>query len=137
MATLLTDKKYTVMLSAFQANLSLEANLIASARLSDRLHNEYHVNPVECIGVYHGTSEVSFYIHTNSSHTTSEIKRLGLEVYNQECVLVSNNRKHDIQLHNDDATTTHIGHTFKQSHKPSKGATCYTILNGCDYWSVK
>ena len=67
----------------------------------------------------------------------SDIKRLGLEVYKQECVLVSNNRKHDIQLHNSDATTSHIGHGFKCQDKAPKGATSYTVLNGCDYWSVK
>lgn len=137
MNTLNTDKKYTVMLSAYQSNATELTNLINSARLHDRLEQHYHVHAIPAVGVYHGSAEQSFIIHTNSSHVMSDIKRLGLEVYNQECVLVSNNRKHDIQLHNSDATTSHIGHGFKCQDKAPKGATSYTVLNGCDYWSVK
>ena len=137
MNTLLTDKKYTVMLSAYQAGNSELTNLLNTERMQDRLEHHYHVHAIRAVGVYNGGAEQSFIIHTNSSHTMSDIKRLGLEVYKQECVLVSNNRKHDIQLHNSDATTSHIGHGFKCQDKAPKGATSYTVLNGCDYWSVK
>ncbi len=137
MNTLKTDKKYTVMLSAYLPCNEELTNLLFTERLYDRLLHEYHVNPIRAVGVYHGGAEQSFVIHTNSSRVVGEIKRLALEVYYQECVLISNNRKHDIQLHNMDATTSHIGHGFKCQDKAPKGATSYTVLNGCDYWSVK
>jgi hypothetical protein len=137
MNTLVTDKKYTVILSAYLSNATELTNLINSARMHDRLEHHYHVHAIPAIGVYHSDAEQAYVIHTNSSHTVGDIKRLGLEVYKQECVLVSNNRKHDVQLHNSDCTTTHIGHGFKCRQNAPKGATSYTILNGCDYWSVK
>lgn len=136
MTTLKTDKKFTIMLSAFMKGTSLLTNLKLTARMKLRLHDEYHVNPVECIGVWHGDSEVSFFIHTNSSSTVTEIKRLALDVYKQEAVLVSNNRKHDIQLHNSDATTDHIGKHFVQHANAKQIGPCYTVVNGCDYWGV-
>lgn len=136
MNTLHTDKKYTVMLSAFIKDSSLKTNLMLTARMKSRLHEEYHVNPIECIGVWHGESEVSFYIHTNSSNTVTELKRLALNAYHQDAVLISNNRRHDIQLHNSDATTDHIGTKFVQCHNPNQVGAGYTILNGRDYWSV-
>lgn len=136
MNTLLTDKKYTVILSAYQSTNSDLQNLLDTERLHDRLEHEYHVHAIRAVGVYHGGSEQSFVVHTNSSNTMSNIKRLALNAYHQECVLVSNNRKHDIQLHNQDATTDHIGHQFKHEHKLPKSTDNYTVLNGSDYWSV-
>jgi len=137
MNTLITDKKYTVMLSAYQATNTDLQNLIDTEALSYYIEHELYSHAIRAVGVYHGTATQSFVVHTNSSHVMSKLKRHGLEMFNQECVLVSNNRKHDIQLHNADATTSHIGHNFRLSHKPSKGATSYTILNASDYWSVK
>jgi len=137
MISLLTDKKYTVMLSAYQDSNTDLQNLIDSEALAFYIEHELHAHAIRAIGVYHGKAELSFVVHTNSSHIMSKLKRHGLEVFNQECVLVSNNRKHDIQLHNSDATTSHIGHGFKMQFKAPKGATAYTILNASDYWSVK
>ena len=135
MTTLITDRKYTVIISASIAKNDPLYNLISTERMHDRLTREYHVNPIRAIGVWQGIGEQSFVIHTNSSRVVGEIKRLGLEVYHQEAVLISNNRKHDVQLHHIDATTSHIGHGFKCTNRaPALG--CYTILNGQDYWSV-
>jgi hypothetical protein len=136
MITLHTDKKYTVILSAYHPDNEPHVNMLFTERMKDRLLHEYHVNPIRAVGVYQGGSEQAFVIHTNSSHVVGDIKRLGLECYNQECVLVSNNRTHDIQLHNSDATTTHIGHTFRCYTGVPKGCKNYTVLRGCDYWVV-
>ncbi len=92
MNTLLTDKKYTVILSAYLASNTALTNLLFTERMKDRLLHEYHVNPLRAVGVYKGDSEHSFVVHTNSSHTVGDIKRLALECYGQDSVLVSNNR---------------------------------------------
>ncbi len=136
MITLNTDRKYTVILSAYLDCNSALTNMTLTERMYDRLLHKYHVNPIRAVGVYQGIGEQSFVIHTNSSHTVGDIKRLGLEVYGQDSVLVSNNRKHDIQLHMSDATTRHIGHTFKHYRSLPKGCINCTLLNGCDYWEV-
>ena len=136
MISLHTDKKYTVILSAFLDSNSDLQNLLFTERMKDRLLHEYHVNPLRAVGVYHGSAEQSFVIHTNSSHVVGDIKRLGLECYGQDSVLVSNNRKHDIQLHMHDCTTMHIGHTFKCYTGVPNGCQAYTVLKGCDYWVV-
>lgn len=137
MNTLLTDKKYTVMLSAYQSTNTDLQNLIDTERLFSYIEHYMHVHAIRAVGVYHGGAEQSFIVHTNSSQVVSQLKLHALNEHEQECILVSNNRKHDIQLHNSDANTTHIGHGFKMTYKAPKGATSYTILNGTDYWSVK
>ena len=136
MISLHTDKKYTVILSASHCTNEPLTNLLFTERMKDRLLHEYHVNPIRAVGVYEGGAEQSFVIHTNSSHVVGDIKRLALECYKQDCVLVSNNRKHDIQLHWANATTSHIGHSFRCYTGVPKGCTNYTVLKGCDYWTV-
>ena len=136
MFTLKTDKKFTVMLSAYQATNTDLQNLIASALMKDIITNSMHCHAITAIGVYNGRAEVSYVVHTNSSQIMTRLKRYALDECEQECVLVSNNRKHDIQLHNSDATTAHIGNKFRRQDKVDKHATSYTVLNGTDYWSV-
>jgi len=136
MISLHTDKKYTVILSAYLYNNGALGNLLDTERMKDRLLHEYHVNPIRAVGVYQGDAEQSFVVHTNSSRVVGEIKRLALECYKQDCVLVSNNRKHDIQLHWANANTSHIGHSFRCYTGVPKGCTNYTVLKGCDYWVV-
>ena len=136
MTTLITDRKYTVMCSAYQAGHSDLTNLINTELLAQYIEHDLHCHAIRAVSVYHGGAEQSFIVHTNSSHTMSQLRRYALDMYKQECVLVSNNRKHDIQLHNADATTSHIGHGFKCQDKAPKGATSYTVLNGCHYWTV-
>lgn len=137
MNTLTTDRKYTVIVSAYQASNTVQENMIASERLFDRLEHHHHVHAIR--GIYSDPSKVHqvFIIHTNSNHDMCEIKRLALNAYHQTSVLISNNRKHDIQLHDSNANTTHIGHGFKCQDKDLSDRKCYTILNGKDYWSVK
>ena len=137
MTTLLTDRKFTVILSAYLPSNEPLQNLLFTERMNDRLLHEYHVNPIRAVGVYQGDSEQSFVIHTNSSRVVGEIKRLALDVYHQDSVLVSNNRKHDITLHMQDANTVHIGHSFRCYTGVPDGCKCYTVLNGCHYWVVK
>lgn len=136
MNTLHTDRKYTVMLSAYCTVNSELLNLLNTERLADYIEHTLHLHAIRAVGVYHGQAEQSFVIHTNSHNSVTSLKRYALYELSQECVLVSNNRKHDITLHNTDATTTHIGHKFKCQDKVSKGATSYTVLNGKDVWSV-
>jgi len=137
MNTLTTDRKYTVMLSAYQSINSELTNLMETEKLAWIIEHDVHAHAIRAVGVFHGGAEQSFIVHTNSRQVVSMLKLIAIDNLHQECILVSNNRKHDIQLHNSDATTSHIGHAFKRSDKAPKGATSYTILNGCDYWSVK
>jgi len=136
MNTLITDKKYTVMLSAYQSTNTHLQNLMDSEMLAYYIEHDWHCHAIRAVGVYNGAAEQSFVVHTNSSNVMGELKRFALGLMNQECVLVSNNRKHDIQLHNSDATTTHIGHAFRCYTGVPKGCKNYTVLRGCDYWVV-
>ena len=136
MTTLVTDKKYTVMLSAYKDSASTLDNLVDTELMRYHIEHVIHSHPIRAVGVYHSSAEQSFIIHTNSSNVVAQLKMYALNEHAQECVLVSNNRRHDIQLHNSDATTLHIGHAFKLEYKVPKNATSYTILNGYDYWSV-
>ena len=137
MNTLLTDKKYTVMLSAYQPDNDELQNLIDTERMHDSLEHHYHVHAIRAVAVCRGEAKQSFVIHTNCRNAMIEVKRMALYTYHQDYVLVSNNRKHDIQLHDCNANTKHLGHSFKCQDKAPKGTTSYTILNGRDYWSIK
>lgn len=136
MTTLITDKQYTVIVSAHQASSTPLQNMIANQRLQHYLEHDCYCHAIPAVGVYHGTAELSFVVHTNSANTMAQIRRSAFEMDNQECVLISNNRKHDIQLHYPD-TCKHIGHKFimTEEHAP-KGWQSYTILNATHYWSV-
>lgn len=136
MSTLKTDKKYTIIVSAYQANNTLLQNMVATMRLHKFIEVYCHCHAIPAVGVYHGDAEQSFVVHTNSSNTMAQIRRAAFEVDNQECILISNNRKQDIQLHYP-LVTKHVGHYFRMSegHAP-KGAHSYTILNVNHYWSV-
>lgn len=136
MTILISDKKYTVILSAYQADNTPLENLIATELMRHQLENEVHVHAIRGIGVYHGASEQTFVIHTNSHNQAYEVRTLGLHQHNQECVLMSNNRKHVIKLHNTDGYNTVIGERFMQTNKPPQGYNSYTILNGTDYYYV-
>lgn len=136
MNTLVTDRKFTVMLSAYQDSNSELVNLIHTELMHHYIEHDLHVHAIRAVGVYHGGTEQSFVVHTNSSNVVTQLKRYALHEYNQECVLVSNNRKHVIALHNSDATTQYIGERFTRHYSTPKGANSYTILNGKDYYTV-
>lgn len=136
MNTLNTDRKFTVMLSAYQSSNSELENLIDTEKLHHFIEHHCHVHAIRIVGVYHGGAEQSFVVHTNSTNTLHQLKIHALEVHNQECVLISNNRKREIKLHDSDGVNVLIGTHFAQHHSAPKGANSYSILNGRDYWTV-
>ena len=136
MITLTTDRKYTIILSAYQATNSDLQNLIDTERMFDALENRYYVHAIRAIGVYNGSSEQSFVVHTSSSNIVAELRRMALNAYNQVCILVRHNRKHEIKLHNSNCINTYIGKNFIFHAKQPKNANNYTILNGCAYYTV-
>ena len=136
MNTLLTDRKYTVILSAYQSYNTELMNLTDTERMYDRLEHHYHVHAVRAVTVNHNSVAQSFVIHTNSRNAMTEVKRLALEAYHQGSVLVRNNRKHDVQSHDSDANTKHVGQSFSHHDKAPKGINTFIILNGKDYWSI-
>ena len=138
MNTLDTDRKYTVIVSAYRASNNALENMIDTERLFDRLEHHYHVHAIRAISVDPSSVKQVFIVHTNSGHDMSEIKRLVLNAYHQKLVLVRNNRKHDIQFHYSDANTKHIGHNFKcVRYSTPTDKDCFIILDGQDYWSIK
>lgn len=136
MITLDTDKKYTLILSAYQATNTDLQNMLDTERMYDALTHRYHVHAIRAIGVYNGDQEQSFVIHTNSANTMAEVRRLALNAYNQECILVRHNRKHEIKLHNFNCDNTLIGTRFELSDSKHAGQN-FTVLNGKDYYVVK
>lgn len=136
MNKLTTDKKYTVIFSAYQDMCTPLENMVNSARLEQFVRHNCHLNPIPAVGVYNGGCEQSFVVHTNSSNSVSHVKRHVLIAFNQECVLISNNRTHSIKLHNGDGSNTPIGKRFTHSHSTPSGDN-YTVLNGNDYYIVE
>ena len=125
------------MVSAYNPNHDTLENMIDTERLYDRLEHHYHVHAIRAIKVQYGLSTQAFVIHTNSQSTMVEVKRLALDVYHQDFVIVRNNRKHDVQLHDNNANTNHVGKVFTHDTKSPKNAPIFIILNGADYWSIK
>ena len=136
MNTFKTDRKFTVVLSAYMLHNAALTNMLLTERLFDNIEHRLHLHAIRAVGVYAGHAEQSFIVHTNSSSAVSELKRVAFEVYHQEAVLVVYNRKHAVKLHYDNATTEQIGERMHHSTKPIQGQDSYTILNGADYWSV-
>ena len=94
-----TIKKYTIILSAFQATDSYIKNLQATDTLQNYLENTLKL-PVEgATGHYKGVEEISFIIHTDSARTVYRLKAHVCKEYNQECILVSSNKHALIELH--------------------------------------
>ncbi len=135
MNKLTTDRKYTIILSAYQSDHTSLQNLLVTEQLHYVLEHDMHVNPIRAIGVYNGEAEQSFVVHTNSCQVMGQIRKLGVETLNQECVVVSHNRRHEIKLHGEIVNTL-IGSKFTHSRKAPKGVPSYTILNGVDYYTV-
>ena len=130
-----TSDKYTVIFSAYQDKCTPLENMLNTAKLEYFIRHNCHLNPIPAVGVYQGGCEQSFVVHTNSSNSVCHVKRHVLIAFNQECVLISNNRKHSIKLHNSDGTNTDIGERFVFSHSQPK-ADNYTVLGGVDYYIV-
>ena len=127
-----TDKKYTMVVSAYQAGNTLLENMVATQALHHFLERTCHVHAVHVISVHRDIPAQAFLVHTNSSNIMGQIRRAAFERDSQECLLIRNNRKHDIQLHYLD-TCKHIGKDFSRAER---AAHSYIILNGTDYWSV-
>ncbi len=124
------------MLSAYQGSNTEIENLVSTELMQHYIEHEVHAHAIRGVGVYHGGAEQSFIVHTNSSQVVTQLRRYALTEHNQECVLISNNRKHEIKLHNSEGTNTYIGERFTRHYAAPKGANSYTILNGKDYYTV-
>lgn len=139
---MITNKKYTVIVSAWQTSETLENNLIASDELKCYLQHVLKLEPLQAIGFYEKKSEVSFVVHTNQIHTVQHIGGHIYQHYSQICMLVNFNALAAVELHYLSATTLRVERigthfeTFGGTHqnhveKPDN----YTILNG-QYWQV-
>lgn len=134
-----TNCKYTVILSASSATASTMHNLIESVSLEYSLANIIYTDYINAVGVYQGTSEQSYVVHTNSSNVVGQLARLACEEFKQECILVSNNRKHCIHLQYGDNTKQVIGKRFALTYKqPTSEAYTMLIESGIPaYYEVK
>ena len=135
MDTLTTSKKLTVIVSAYQKSNTPLQNLIDSEALYAYIEHKVHAHAIRAVGIYKGGYEQSFVVHTNSSSKMVLCRRYAYDVSHQECILVRNNRKHEIKLHNCDGFNTLIGEQFKQQATAPKHRD-HTILNGTDYYTV-
>lgn len=130
-----TDKKFTVILSAYQQDAPVVHNLLASDELAILLSLNGSFEVTRAVGCYEGKTEQSFIIHTNSSNTVNELKRLAWD-FEQDCILVSSNRTYKIHLHYPDSAPLHIGERFAINNKlAGNGLLSYTVLRG-EYWAV-
>ena len=130
-----TNFKYTVIISAYHTDNSALDNMLNTEKLAHTLARNIGCTATPAVGVYEGTPEQSFVIHTNSSNTVNRLVDEGVNGSGQICVLVSNNRKNLIQLHNADGTRDTIGARFISSIAAPKNARAYTYVNG-EYWTV-
>lgn len=137
MNNLTHNKKFTVICSAYQAKLSAFDNMINTELLAKHLMNTIFVESTRAVGVYRGVGEQSFVINTNSASKVNLIVSHCLGQYNQECVLVSNNQRHAIELWCINCLKHSLGSNFGvQTTKPDAHVEAYTVLNGTDYYVV-
>lgn len=134
-----TDKKYTIIVSAFRECYSDLDNFLATEKLASWIIERAHVDYERAVGVYKGAAELSFVIHTNSSNVVSNIRTHCTYELGQDCVLVSNNRQGMVELHNSlqGAGVIKIGKRFVKYNRPPMNAQAYTVLNGTDYYVVE
>ncbi len=137
MKTLTTDKKFTIIFSAYQANLSAFENMCNTAKLAAMLDNLIHVDYISAVGVYKEHAEQAFVVHTNCASRLTLIREACTNEFKQECILVRHNRTKEVVLRHESAKVSHIGHSFKLSKNPDMlKAISYTVLNGTDFYTV-
>lgn len=132
-----TLNKFTVILSAYDDSQPAVYNLIASEQLADELtaHNFTGIAYQRAVGCFQGQVEQCFIVSTNSSNIVNELERIAWS-YNQQCVLVSNNRKKVITLCYPDSAPLVIGERFAINNKlAGNGLLSYTVVRG-EYWAV-
>mgnify|MGYP003671507689 CR=1 FL=1 len=132
-----TNKKYTIILSAFTSANTYSQNLAATDALQDYLTNSLYLEVSPATGHYEGHNELSFVIHTDDTLTVQYLSLYACTHLKQECVLISYNgaaritlQSHEIGKH----TETVIGSHFVPT---DNGAEDYTRITGTGkYWSV-
>lgn len=130
-----TDKKYTVILSAYNQDAPTVDNLLASDLLASVLSVNLNLEAIRAVGCYQGQTEQSFIIHTNSSNVVEQLKRVAWDL-SQDCILVSNNRRHVIRLYYPETAPLEIGERFAINNKlAGNGLLSYTVVRG-EYWAV-
>ena len=135
---MITNKKYTVIVSAWQGTETLENNLVESDNLRCYIQHVLKLKPLQAVGCYNGKSELSFVVHTNRIEVAQGLINHVNTVHFQECGLLSDNAAAKIELIAINGRTS-IGARFAyfsstallQAKKPDN----YTILNGT-YWQV-
>lgn len=136
-STLDTPCKFTIIFSAYQSKLSPFANMLNTDKLADYLTNHVHADFERVVGVYREHAEQSFVVHTNCSSKLALIRKVALEEYEQECILVRQNRSKIVNLRFNDGKVQAIGHSFKvDSHPDMNKPKSYTVLNGTDFYTV-
>ena len=129
--------KFTVILSAYRAINSQAENLIATEALAAKLkaHNFTGIDYKRAVGCYQGQVEQAFIIFTSQSSVVDALKRLAWD-FEQDCILVSNNRRKVIRLYYPDSAPLEIGERFAINNKlAGNGLLSYTIVRG-EYWAV-
>lgn len=135
---MITNKKYTVIVSAWQGMETLENNLVESDNLRCYIQHVLKLEPLQAIGFFDGKSELSFVVHTNRLEVAQGLINHVNTVLFQECGLLSDNAAAKIELIAISGRMD-IGTQFEtfgsvallQAKKPNS----YTILNGT-YWQV-
>ena len=128
-----TNLKFTVILSAYHVDNSHLGNMLNTECLAAAMASN-GTQATRAVGSYGDSIEQSFVVHTNSSNVVRSLVDLGIARYKQQCVLVSNNRKHEIALHNADGSKSYIGGHFRQNCMLPVNCA-WTNVNG-KYWTV-
>lgn len=132
---MLTHKRYTIILSAWQAAAPLSVNLENTDNFKRYVKYVLELDALEAVGHYKGGCEISFVIHSDDDADIEHLKNHVCNGYRQECVLIRNNLDKEVNLFfADDSPALPIGTHFT----PGKGdGANYTRLSHGDYWSVK
>lgn len=130
---MLTNKRYTIILSAEHASNSAAANAANTESLKRYIEVALKEVVYTAIGHYKGERENSLIIHTDSYPL---IRHMAMHVFNfyaQEAVLISSNSDADINLKfADNSPAFPLGSHFATGKGDGEN---YTTLNGID-WSV-
>ena len=138
----MSTNNFTVIASAFRANLSANANL---ARHEDAISNLVALSMCDLktvIGVYHeegmpeASREVSLMIENLTWKEVQSCLSLYCDDYEQDCILVMNQDNGKCTLMANDWTDS-IGNWTQVTREEAHEVGIYTLDNNMNYWLAK
>lgn len=134
--------KFTVIASAFRANLSINVNLERHENTIAWLIRNNMCDFKSAVGVYHeegmpeASREVSLMINDLSWAEVKQLKAYYCEIAEQDCIFVMNQENTRCMLAGND-WTQELGFWSQVSRDEAHAAGIYTLDTNGNYWVAK